>query len=590
MPKVGKLQPFVARNIVLIALLAAVLGRLILSYPLNGNLLQGTDSSAYLHRIWLSAQGLLDWDSSWYGGYPSLKFYPPLNYLFATLAALVGGSVAAYKAVMDLFFVLAPVAFYALVKGFRLPKSATALAVLLFSFSPVAVYYFWNNSYVATINIVFLILVWKCFKDYAEKPSRRNLVWAGLFFGLSVLVHHLTAFLNIAIVVPWIFLRYRKFAVWPLVLGLLISGFWLFPFALEYAGGENLLRAADAAPFFEGIIYHLGLWPSLAAAFLVSAALAYGVLRSKDNDVLPLAASLVLITAALLLTSYNRILLVLPIPLALLLSKLATDKASSVMALAVLVAFAALFYGFHPLFNLDTFPQWDVPPAADRVIYYPASYDFGLPNDTLVKFRLASYVAPAAGQELANGWFHQSQLARDLKETRYPYLASLESPLNINVDETYRLLSAGYVNTVIVNRFHPEYVSYFEGSPHFKKINVTDNFVVFALDPPSHYAEAGGKDSGLGVSRSFGSIALDGNCAEGGLVIKESYDDYWSASVNGKPVAITPTAEGFMSVPIGGAGPCVVELSRAQPAYYCLFYAASLAALVYAAGIFLRKY
>jgi len=94
------------KNILLLTLILVISGRLFVSYPLNENLLEGTDFTAHVPKIlylekYYNSYGM--WDPYWYGGYPIFKYYSPLSYYTAAFFTLFVDELISYKIIMDVF-------------------------------------------------------------------------------------------------------------------------------------------------------------------------------------------------------------------------------------------------------------------------------------------------------------------------------------------------------------------------------------------------------------------------------------------------------------------------------------------------------
>lgn len=574
-----KMRKTLSAKIVLLALAVSVIGRLVVSYPLNNDLLQGTDSIAYMHRIWLAGAGNIYWDNFWYEGYPSLDYYAPLNYLFGSFFALFSNSVIAYKIVINFFFALTPIAFYLFVREFGWSGRQKALSVLLFSFFPINIYYFWNGSYVTIINIFFSLLVWRHFRRYAENGGKKDMLFAALFLGISVLVHQLTALLSLLLVFFWALARYGKILIKPAALGLLVSGFWLFPFLLKFTG-ENFLKPFPAiSDFLANAVFHLG-FARFGIILLLFSALLIAALKFRGKEALPFMLTLLMIGSVVFFSTYNRVLIFLSLPVAVIFADMACrKKALFALALAAAIIFAAVFFSFQPLFFLDTHAAWDVPQAEGRVMYYPPAYALCLPGgcgSSIMEFTL---VAPMQGQEIASGWFPQSQLAAGLKDTKYPYLERISNPLNETPEGIYDLFNSGFVRTAVVNKYYPEYLNYFNSSGRFRKINETDRFAVFSVVPEPSYVEINGSGVNYSLSRTDNRIEIRFACSPGTLSIKESYDSDWNAEIGGKPLILRPDKNGFIEADANETGACDTKLSFMPKKENAAFYVVSFAAL-----------
>lgn len=103
-------------------------------YPLNDTTIPGgTDVAFHLFQSWyITENGLTNWNKYWYGGYSFLRFYP---FLFHALSGYLGkilGYLISYKLIVDLFYILTPIAFYLFLQEFNFSKEKKILVVNIF--------------------------------------------------------------------------------------------------------------------------------------------------------------------------------------------------------------------------------------------------------------------------------------------------------------------------------------------------------------------------------------------------------------------------------------------------------------------------
>ena len=98
--------------------------RFISSFPLdNSRLPGGVDTPCHLFKVWHIAEKDNNvWTHDWYGGMPFLRFYPPLSLVLPGYIGKIIGYLLAYKLVIDLFYVLTPLAFYYFLNQFKLSE------------------------------------------------------------------------------------------------------------------------------------------------------------------------------------------------------------------------------------------------------------------------------------------------------------------------------------------------------------------------------------------------------------------------------------------------------------------------------------
>ncbi|MFZ3077901.1 MAG: 6-pyruvoyl-tetrahydropterin synthase-related protein [Candidatus Aenigmatarchaeota archaeon] len=568
------------RNIILIALLIAIAGRLAYSYQLNENLLGGSDFTGHITLVDYIAKYLdAGWFEFWHGGYPLIKYVSPDAYLMASFLALFAGDVIAYKMIIDFFFLLAPVAFLLLIKDFRLSDWQKAAAVLFFSFFPAGAHYFFENSFTTTVNIVFALLFWKSVINYSEKKTRKNLLFSGLFFSFMILVHQLTAVFAGAVVFVWAAAKYRRIVWKPFLIGALISAFWLFPFLLEYRG-DSLMESSFSLGVVGSIINDIGA-PQLAGfAFFFAALLLFSLKFRKDRDFLSFAAAIVLVLLIVAFSSYLRAVAFVSIPAAFLFARVFPErKWTFVIVIAALAMLAFSFYSLRGGVNTAGYESWEVPVAPDRMIFYPNGYDYceqaGCPKSTY-----SSYLAPKYGREIIDGMRFQYLMVGGMREKRFAFFQKITSPLNSAPAELSDIFRAGFVNSIVVNKNFPEFVKYFSDTEYFIKTNETEHFLVFGPAQKSTFIELDSKPVESSVERGRNALNAGFDCSPGMLLVKESYDNYWTASISGEQLKIEPDRYGFMEMKINKTGACVLEMRYNPIGGYGIFYIISFVSLL----------
>ncbi len=568
-------------KIILIAIIIAIGGRLAYSYQFNENLLGGSDFTGHITLVDYIAKYLdLGWFEFWHGGYPLIKYVSPAAYLMASFIALFAGDIIAYKIIMDFFFLLAPLAFLLLIKDFHLANWQKAAAVLFFSFFPAGAHYFFENSFTTTINIVFALLFWKSVINYSEKKTQKNLLFSVLFFSFMILVHQLTAVFAGAVVLVWAATKYRKIVWKPFVIGALISAFWLFPFLLEYMGDSLLGNSFSPFSISGSIINDIGALQLAGFAFFFAALLIFSIKFRNDRDFFSFAAAIVLILLIVAFSSYFRIVSFVSIPAAFLFAKIFPErKWAFVIMIAALAMLVFSFYSLRGGINTTGYETWEVPSSPDRMIFYPQGYDFcekaGCPKSTY-----SSYLAPKYGHEIVDGMRFQYLIVDGMREKRFAFFQKITSPLNLTHEELSGLFREGFVNSIVVNKNFQDYVKYFGDAGYFIKTNETEHFLVFEPAQKPSFIELDSKPVESSVERARNALNISFNCSPGTLLVKESYDNFWSVSISGEPLKIIPNKYGFMEMEINRTGACVLEMKYDPIGGYAIFYIISFATLL----------
>jgi uncharacterized membrane protein YfhO len=160
------------------------------------------------------------------------------------------------------------------------------------------------------------------------------------------------------------------------------------------------------------------------------------------------------------------------------------------------------------------------------------------------------------------------------------YNNNLSDPLKINQNDYYELLKAGWVNYVVVNKDYDEIMNYFNESNKFHLLNTTENHVVFELNPKTSYVEINGKPIDVILNKNVDEISIKTYCEPGEMVIKESYNKNWKASINGNSIKLEQTKNSFIQTSIDESGECNIRLKFEFPSYYKIFDIVSIVSLI----------
>lgn len=203
----------------------------------------GGDSYGHLFKVWKLTHGYSPWIEDWYGGYPFLRFYPPISYYLGALFGIITGSdVTGYKLTALLAVILGAVSMRFLLRelGFSdVPAYGAAMAYALAPYhlrvlSPEGNFPRFLGLNLAPLLLLALLFVWR------GKGSKALL--AGIFTALVILTHHtlvVTFGLLVLLFVPYLLAERpepRKLLINLSIAGgtaLLLSAFWVIPFLLE---------------------------------------------------------------------------------------------------------------------------------------------------------------------------------------------------------------------------------------------------------------------------------------------------------------------------------------------------------------------
>ena len=548
------------KRLLLFVLILSLAVHAVYSYfPDNSTLIGGTDTASHLFKTWFIAEkGFSYWSPYWYGGFNFFSHYAPLFYLMTGSIGSFLGTLAAYKLVIDVVFILLPLAFFLLIKEFWHDERKIAIAVLIFALLPVHQYYLYDGRHPALLAFFFSLFYFRILIRGAQ--SNRNILLASLFLAFTVLSHHLVGFM--ALVLSLAFVKWdRKGTVALLKIVAtagLISSFWTVPFVLSSLGkpaGASLLgidvpvtltsQIIDAH-YISNFSYPWAQYTVPVMLSVLTALSVYGLLwiRGPERRFIPFLFLMLIILVSI---SYNRVLIFAPLPVAIL-------AAEGMYKLKGLWKNALILLGITLLLlPIMQIPAVSYPPVPDvpqdgRVLYLPQNA-FTVPYASLYEV----FLVPAHGNEYILGWHPESQTTLKLA-----YLSELSNP-DVNPKDYAELMRRGWVNYVVVRKDYQN-ITFFD-SPPFIKYGEDVDFEIFALRNKSTFVSLNGRDADVKVGRKDDSIFLKMECSPGKLLIKESYDKGWTARVNDVPLPIGPDENGFMGLDLKNSGECDITLS-----------------------------
>jgi len=572
---------------VIVTALAVVLMAL-QSLPLDQSIPGGTDTYSHLFRAWYATEyNLPQWNFFWWGGTTFLRYYSPLTY---RISAVIGGLVGwlfAYKLLVDVFFVSLPVAFYFLSKDYLPDVKQRAVAVLVFSLSPIYLYAFFDGRYPTLMSLLFCMVYWIFLKKCLDEGSPHWLLLSSLALGLAIPLHLLISGYTVIVTVFWAFLhsaRIKTVRTLALILlfALLFSAWFLIPVFIETGGfsdegtsPSNLFEAKDvigtgafvlSMPFFwitqfssfafSPWIVFLGTMLLLAISFLTV---------MKPNRTVREFLLVLILMLAIAMVSWRRILLLAPIPLAVLSAYgMFLVKNPKFRAVLIVVVMLFVFGSFASLSRTHLEAAAPNLPYDGRVLFIPNE-----PHQSL-------FLSPMKGNENIEGWWTIGEVSAK----RYAYFPLLFN-FSSNGNEYYRILNAGWVNYVAVRDDRADELSYFKGSDRFRAINNSEGYAIFELSPKSTYLELDGNPVPCERITGRDSVSVDFNCSPGTLTIKESRHQFWNVSINGRVIAYRPSEYDFMEADIDESGDCRLEMSFSEPPYYAAFKALCIIPIVW---------
>ena len=227
---------------------------LIFSWPaLGGTLPPGVDTPTFLHLSWitkLAVTGELAHpaiDPYWYGGFPYLQAYSPLSYGAVGVASAITtlDIIIVYRIALVFSYLALGLSTYgaALSLGVRWWLSALGGILTMLSYPVLAAMFFWgwfSTAIALPIGLAAFVLL-----EHAAWRNKLNLAAiGGSLLGLSVLVHHMTAFAFCLGMIAWFlfhvtvrtfpFKRLVKVVAVYVGVAILISSLWAIPFLIHW--------------------------------------------------------------------------------------------------------------------------------------------------------------------------------------------------------------------------------------------------------------------------------------------------------------------------------------------------------------------
>lgn len=592
-------------KIVLLAIVFAILARIAYSFPLdNTNLIGGTDTSAHLFKVWhITEKGYTQWSSYWYGGSEFLRVYPPLSYMIMGYLGGFIGFLLSYKLIIDIFFVLTPLAFYFFIKDFKLEKNAIVLALVIFSIFPIFFYYFSDGRHPTMVSLFFSILYWKFLKKSIDRKENKYTISAIVFLVLTALSHVLITGFIVIISLLWLVLySFKKESIIQFLkigfLSFLSVAWWWVPFILEtYKTNIQIpsTTLVETRPYIFEIFQMLFSPQYYYPIFLVSVATIFSLIAllhmRKNKEFRIFFIILIFILGMIFLFRFKRTYIFLPIPLSVLLSlgilslknKLRIISILLVLIVLVLISFSIKKYIF-------SYPEIPDIPQDGRVLYLPYGSEFS-ENAGDKRNLYSSLLSPLNGNEIIFGYSEPTQALGEVGKNKILYLTKIGYQNNnfsssTNQEEYYNLLRDGWINYVVINKHDIDPYSkgineFFKDNKYFNLVSENDLFYVYELVKKSSYVGINGIDvQDLSIKKENDKISIDFYCKKGTIIIKESYNEKWRGLLDDNSIELGFNDAGFIQTKIDKEGSCNIRLYFSDPNYYSIFKLISITTLL----------
>ncbi len=531
------------------------------AYPVSNTLgpLNASDFSAHIFKIsYISKNGITGWNPYWYGGFPFLKYYPPLSYLVAVSFSSLG-TYLAYNLVFDAVWLLIPFCFFLFLKNINLSNIQRSISLLIFSLSPSILVFFKNGNLPFIVSFFFSIV----FLIYLQKSFDKNSsVIKPIILLTAVLLSHvlMSVFLFISIILLFLTRWFGKKNLYKLLPILVIPGILATVWYLPFLDGIYSGREGGVSIISDPITYTsfttnqrlntLGIPNELFIIFSIFLVICFlfSFVKFKEKIFRDFFPWLVVSGILFILLDYKRIVVLMIIPLSVLISFNYKRK-----LIIVLILLNILVFSFFSI-NFSTIPTY--PETGNRTIFYSEEdFCFGCSFYSV-------FLPETKGVEIINGWLPQSQNTNLLYEKRQPYLQKIQNPLSINYTEYNILIKSGMVNYIVVGK-NPSLLEFFDKNPGLRILREENGFVIYVPLEKFSYIEIDNNQVEANISKSK-KIEATFICSPGILTIKETYDRDLIVTLNGKKIDPSMNEYGFMKTTINETGKCnlIVDYKR----------------------------
>jgi hypothetical protein len=581
-------------KIILLLLFLISIIRIIFGYPLdNYNLLGGVDTSTHLTFAWhFFSYGLAKWDFLWYGGYPFMRYYPPLFHLMAGMLGRLIGFLLAFKLTINIIMLLTSVIFYFFLREFKLSEKKIIVALLFFSFMPLYAHYNADGRFPTLFNLFFILCYWIFLKRAIDRDDKLYLFLSSLLLSINLLIHHTTTFIFLTISFFWS-LTYKlsmktffKFLT-LVIIGLLITSFWTVPFFSETftltkeSNFRKILETPSPSKLMDFITFTIGnehyyTWefgPTLVFVVMIMSITIclFSLLTLKNKNTRDFLITIILMFIILFIVRYKRVLAFLPIPISILIAEGFFVLKNNLRKIIIPLFFVLLIFSYLSIKpKIYQQPEYPNIPKDGRVLFLPFGYEFN-ESENEIKWQYSIFLSEVNGNEDILGWYQEAEHVGETAGQKIQYDNMIQDPLHIQPKDYYSLAKAGWVNYICVNKNSEDIVRYFNENKYFKLFNKTKLFYVFQMNPKTSYVELNGQEIDANITKLDDEILVDFECKPGELIIKESFHKSWKPFINGKEVSMNYTDHGFIVLQNNEKGHCSLQLNFEDPSYYSVF-------------------
>ena len=558
-----EIKTFFRKNIETLCLTLILILFIWKAYPLSNTLtpLDSSDFSAHIFKInYISENGLTGWNSYWYGGFPFMKYYPPLSYLIVSSINYFS-LYFSYSLMFDIVWLLIPISIFILIRTFKIAPIQKSIALLLISLSPATLVFFRNSNLPFITSFLFSVLFLAYLKKFTESKAS---VLKPIILLTSVLFTHvlMAGFLYISAII-WFF-SYRpskknisRFLT-VIIIPASIASVWYIPFSQGvYSGREGGLSILSDPITYTSFTANqrlttMGIPKELFYIFgvFLSLSVLLSLKKFREKIFAEFFPWLIVSSILFILLDYKRISILMIIPIAILASLNNKKRIIDFIIIPTIIFNIIIF----SLFTLNFGSATDYPKTGNRAIFYDEEKT--CPGCSFY----SAYMPQLNGDEIINGWLPQSQNTNELFQKRGIYFRGIQSPLNLTYKKFNELANAGMINYIAVSKNSEQFLDYFKKNPEFKFLKEENGFVIFDAINKSSFIEIDGAQIVSSVNKSGSKISADFKCARGVLTVKETYDRGWKIKLNSKEIASNANIYGFIEANIEKEGQCHLEM------------------------------
>jgi hypothetical protein len=606
-------------RLILIVILGCILGRLLISpYPFDEKIMGGGDAPAHVHIInMIKTYGSPVWDRFWFGGEPFGRFYPSLAHLLSSFLPFDG--VVSLKLGFLVFFLLAPITFYLLVKEFALPKKEVLVSTIIFSFTMNFSYLFDMGTFPSMVALPFGFLFFKYFVRTMKTSDLKYVTFSSVFLGIVLLMHNIIAAMFILFAFMYLVSSYYfkaskakiKNSAIIVVLGFLISSVWTLPFIIENANSnfgwpqDDWLTIVPITAIYRLFSFYINglstIIAGLATLLIITGFIAFMKKKNADSYFF-MSASIVTTAMYLLLGLSNsimplsRFVIFMSLPFSVLIAK-NINFGRFKWLLALFGVLLVSYFVLTPVQTNDGYLKYNqaldhIQKDAGRLSFEPeintpiiftapdrgigvdeGAYDFSLPKKhfDFIMDNKSIFECTEKRNVLDRMFSFEDVFNR--KSVVFEKPCELVNP---SYKEFYRLMDVRYL---IVDKTEGVY-DVFDKDQAFKKLEDFNGFSLFEFSD-ARYIETGVGSSYEKISAEKIKISLTSNETMENVRVRvsETWYSYWT--VNDSSVKLDSDENGFitLNVPeVNGEKSLLLEFK--EPAYYPYFWIFTVIGLI----------